>query len=58
MTRTVWSANVVVANHGLEALTLIREADRQSKRAGAKHKLLYDCVLMDLEMPGRSGQPA
>jgi CheY-like chemotaxis protein len=43
-----------VANHGLEALTLIREADRKSKRAGASRKVLYDCVLMDLEMPGKS----
>ena len=43
-----------VANHGLEALTLIREADRKSKRAGASRKVLYDCVLMDLEMPGTS----
>lgn len=42
-----------VANHGLEALTLLREADRQAKRGGAGRKKLYNVVLMDLEMPGQ-----
>ncbi len=43
---------IAVANNGLEALNLIREADRQSKRGGPVRKKVYDVVLMDLEMPG------
>lgn len=43
----------VVADNGLIALNLIHEAHRQSKRAGPARKKLYDCVLMDLEMPGK-----
>lgn len=43
---------MTVANHGLEALNLVREADRQSRRGGAGRKRPYDVVLMDLEMPG------
>lgn len=44
-----------VANNGLEALNLIREADRQSRRGGVGRKKAYDVVLMDLEMPGGFG---
>jgi CheY-like chemotaxis protein len=43
---------MTVANNGLEALNLIREADRQSKRGGVARRKLYNVVLMDLEMPG------
>jgi CheY-like chemotaxis protein len=45
---------VSVANNGLEALNLIREADRQSRRGGVARRKLYNVVLMDLEMPGQS----
>ena len=41
-----------VASDGLQALNLIREADRQSRRGGPARKKRYDVVLMDLEMPG------
>ena len=44
---------IAVANNGLEALNLIREADRQSKRGGPLRKKMYNVVLMDLEMPGK-----
>lgn len=43
---------MAVANNGLEALQLIREADRASRRAGTKRKQPYNAILMDLEMPG------
>jgi CheY-like chemotaxis protein len=47
------SANdTTVANNGLEALSLINEADRQARRGGAGARKPYDVVLMDLEMPG------
>ena len=48
---------LAVADNGLIALNLIHEAHRQSKRAGPARKKLYDCVLMDLEMPGKSKSP-
>ena len=48
----------LVANHGEEALELMR----RSQAAGGPAEKWYDCVLMDLEMPGtleeRSGQRA
>lgn len=49
-----------VANNGLEALNLIREADRQSRRTGGvgQRKRLYSVVLMDLEMPVMDGLTA
>lgn len=46
-----------MADNGLIALNLIHEAYRQSKRAGPARKRQYDCVLMDLEMPGEPDQP-
>lgn len=46
---------MTVANNGLEALNLIREADRQAKRGGTGRKKRYNAVLMDLEMPGEYG---
>ena len=47
-----------VANNGLEALNLIREADRQAKRGGTNRKKRYNAVLMDLEMPVMDGLTA
>lgn len=47
-----------VANNGLEALNLIREADRQSRRGGSGRKKAYNVVLMDLEMPVMDGLAA
>ena len=49
-----WSDVGTVANNGLEALNLIREADRQAKRGGQRKKKPYSVILMDLEMPGGS----
>lgn len=45
-----------VANNGLEGLNLIREADRLHRRADDVK--LYDCILMDLEMPIMDGLTA
>ena len=45
-----------MANNGLEALNLVREADRLHRRADDVQ--LYDCVLMDLEMPIMDGLTA
>ncbi|ORX36287.1 hypothetical protein BD324DRAFT_628177 [Kockovaella imperatae] len=47
-----------VANNGLEALNLIREADRQAKRGGPRKKKPYNVILMDLEMPVMDGLTA
>ncbi|KAI5203950.1 putative histidine kinase HHK15p [Aureobasidium subglaciale] len=47
---------VYVANHGLEALEVLRRADVWEEAAGAGHKL--DVVLMDLEMPVMDGLSA
>jgi len=49
---------MAVANNGLEALNLIREADRQAKRGAANRKKRYNAVLMDLEMPVMDGLTA
>jgi CheY-like chemotaxis protein len=45
-----------VANNGLEGLNLIRETDRLHRRA--EDVKLYDCILMDLEMPIMDGLTA
>lgn len=45
-----------MANNGLEGLNLLREADRLHRRA--EDVKLYDCVLMDLEMPIMDGLTA
>jgi CheY-like chemotaxis protein len=43
------TARYTVANNGLEALEKIRKvASLKSKREGQP----FDCILMDLEMPG------
>ena len=43
----------LVANNGLEALNLIREAERQQRRGGVRKTKPYNVIVMDLEMPGR-----
>ena len=49
----------LVANNGLEALELIREADRRHRRGGtAQRRKVYSAVLMDLEMPIMDGLTA
>jgi CheY-like chemotaxis protein len=47
-----------LASNGLEALNHIHEADRQAKRGGVPSKKVYDCVIMDLEMPTMDGLTA
>jgi CheY-like chemotaxis protein len=48
-------ADVSVANNGLEALEKIRKC---SKTDGSASGQPFDCVIMDLEMPGEYLSPA
>jgi CheY-like chemotaxis protein len=44
-------ANEIVANNGLEALEKVRKVSRTDGSASGQS---FDCVIMDLEMPGTS----